>query len=168
MTKPWERTWRVSNGALVTGSIDDSTNVLYEKHTDNEDWHLPNVQLASAAPELVRLVLGYEWRVNANGVTPEGGCPSCSESRLNGHAEGCQLVAVLCKAGVPRDEFDVQPPNVPRPARLERGKDAVRRLEAELVALKVENARLEQTPTAKLRQKLRSLLEALDEGMPDG
>ncbi len=57
MKKPWEETWSVHRGVLVSGTGDDHTNVLYEKNLDAPE-HVARARLAAAAPEMARLLVG--------------------------------------------------------------------------------------------------------------
>jgi hypothetical protein len=54
-------------------------------------------QLATAAPEMARLLLEMQWGAQ---VQDQRGCQCCLRFPEEGHAPDCKLVAALRKAGI--------------------------------------------------------------------
>lgn len=110
--KPHEETWHAS----MTGySVrrDDGTIVL-EVRAPFRECQVADLELASAAPDMARVLLGMEWVYTAD-VRPAllPVCPVCHGTKfphpflaisktepLQGHTKDCALDAALRKAGV--------------------------------------------------------------------
>ena len=103
---PHEETWYAEKQSLVRKRApkpDSMFAFLEDAVEDGEGGDIARARLASAAPDMARVLLacewawceGREWKV----------CPSCSndepnDSRRSGHASDCALDAALRKAGV--------------------------------------------------------------------
>lgn len=119
--KVWEETWRLdaehptTSGAEIVweGSVGAGRSVQFGKECGptGESWHEANEQdvararLASAAPDMARVLLEIEWQYRERSDPPQ--CPVCLGERprdskpwRGGHVEGCSLEAALIKAGV--------------------------------------------------------------------
>jgi hypothetical protein len=81
---------------------------------DDPDWpscDRDRAQLASVAPEMVRLLLSVEWDVegfDSRGDSSGFVCLFCANGADHGHAGDCALDAVLRKAGVPRADKETR------------------------------------------------------------
>ena len=87
--KVWEETW--------------------DENGDMPDWSEHNnarAKLAACAPEMARMLLAVEWKGDAGDWGPA--CPFChalepglgNPGSVPGHRAGCELNALLKKAGV--------------------------------------------------------------------
>jgi len=117
--KPWEENWIAEEGDVITSSgeciFDESDCGVASKAV-----HEPRASLASAAPDMARVLLSLEWSGRLDYVG-DGGyncCPSCggvapedagshdarhdvSRGRnVVGHRDDCAWDAALRKAGV--------------------------------------------------------------------
>lgn len=97
--KPWEETWVAEGDPTVPGA---AFTVVFTFQDGNDR---DRMRLASAAPDLVRVLLGIEWSWRERSEHLR--CPECDgdgpprkgEPHL-GHAPSCALDAALRKAGV--------------------------------------------------------------------
>jgi hypothetical protein len=87
--KPHEEQWGHDQAGLRT----PRDGVGYVEVAMESDAH---ARLASAAPDMARVLLSVEWDGNAD----EDICPSCYQHEAMGHAADCALDAALHKAGV--------------------------------------------------------------------
>ena len=104
--KPWEETWTFDGEREGGCILENDTAVMYTCGPDDPEYHAPRGHLASAAPDMARVLLEIEWRAGEFGDPDAGGrCPSClgyepSGSPDDGHHVDCALDAALRKAGV--------------------------------------------------------------------
>lgn len=96
--KPWEETWTSSDGYSL--DVAGGPNLVEINIGPPERERLA---LASAAPDMARVLLAIEWSGgdpgSYNPYDPEQ-CPSCGAAREKGHGADCFLDAALRKAGV--------------------------------------------------------------------
>lgn len=111
MSKPWEEEWAAARGGNYVGphhfgdsgwwevrDSDETTLLTTGAPLDDAGSGEARARLASAAPDMARLLLELEWCDDDGHY-----CPSCGYSRFRTpqtHAPDCRLVAVLRKAGV--------------------------------------------------------------------
>jgi hypothetical protein len=87
--KPWEHDWHVDeSGTLIRDERDYRIAEAIELDVPPQEYG--NAKLAAAAPEMARLLIELHRHTL---------CPVCSELHTS-HADGCDLLAVLRKAGV--------------------------------------------------------------------
>jgi hypothetical protein len=110
MTKPWEEAWDAEDHCDVDEFYGAGVQLVpWQLYlVDTEECHpfsqlKARARLASAAPDLVRVLLAVEWGC------PGRYCLSCGETepgidaegdRSGGHAPDCALDLALRKAGV--------------------------------------------------------------------
>lgn len=107
MTKPWEETWKnkIYRGELRLvdehGMMTDNLAWFGDSDEKGEAFDIARArcQLASAAPDMARLLLELEWTGERQ---EEQCCPSCFAEvrRKEPHAPDCALATALRKAGV--------------------------------------------------------------------
>ena len=105
---PHEETWYAEKQSLVRKRApkpDSMFAFLEDAVEDGEGGDIARARLASAAPDMARVLLACEWADNSSEeYAPE--CPSCHAQGpyegepSKGHAPDCALDASLRKAGV--------------------------------------------------------------------
>jgi hypothetical protein len=91
MSKPvWEEEW-VYHEELqrCVRMLEDSSVVPLRSEAEH--------RLASAAPDMARLLLSLEWPVDSDGYSA---CADCASRRSVGHDRDCDWLRVMRKAGV--------------------------------------------------------------------
>jgi hypothetical protein len=82
--KPWEEEW----------SYDSATwSLVHEPQEVTDARNTGRAKLASAAPDMARMLLTIQWGV-------DGFCWSCREDMTRKHKPDCEWVRVMRKAGV--------------------------------------------------------------------
>ena len=99
MTKPWEETWLSDGETIARRHRDGEQSILvrtFHQEIGREE-HEVLVRLAACAPEMARMLLGFEHA----GCDRYGDaqCTGCGSTTV-GHAEGCAWLALMRKAGV--------------------------------------------------------------------
>lgn len=111
MTKPWEEAWTKSvnvDGAdgvglqfpdgrrAYFGSLWSGRSVQFDTEcgVDSDPLDEDRAKLASAAPDMARMLLRFEW------CLAPGGCPACNNLMPYEHKADCKLDDLFRKAGV--------------------------------------------------------------------
>lgn len=103
--KPHEETWftkfRGTGVELLREgvAVEDEDFPLIARSFEQRsgDMQLERMDLASAAPDMARVLLAIEWEQDTDAIHY---CPSCRSERHSGHRADCALDAALRKAGV--------------------------------------------------------------------
>lgn len=90
--RPHEENWAAHKDCVVEAT---SWKTVFVSHDGARD----RAQLASAAPDMGRVLLAIEWS-GCETFTDNECCPTCAATEREGHTAGCALDAALRKAGI--------------------------------------------------------------------
>jgi hypothetical protein len=99
--RAYEETWEANLCHITT--LDERYRVadffILPGDDEVEPSSFERTALASAAPEMYRMLLSLEWTSaeGEHGALPAA-CPRCLNLRLDGHAAGCGLSKILKRA----------------------------------------------------------------------